>query len=212
MSVALIVALNANNILFFTRVRAVYGKSLRITALFGFCYMTVFGTSLSVPFALHAEETKVPYWIAAVMLCNAANDTLVFLAISYRITSHSIGNQGWRPTFRRFFRGDGVPRVAKDLLYNGQLCYFATIFVSVAQIFLALRFRNYTSTLSIPVLALENAMTCRVHRAVILGLIKDGRRRSSPFVLTTILTSNDTTLKEYGLGTKDDAEHEVRAA
>ena len=57
------------------------------------------------------------------MLCNVANDTLVFLAISYRITSHSIGDQGWRSTFRRFFRGDGVPRVAKDLLYNGQACY-----------------------------------------------------------------------------------------
>ena len=62
MSVALIIALNTNNILFFTRVRAVYGKSLRITALFGFCYMAVFGTSLSVPFALHAEVSlRHPY-------------------------------------------------------------------------------------------------------------------------------------------------------
>lgn len=48
-------AFNTTNLLFFFRVRAVYGNSRSVTAFFGVCYVIVFGVSLCEPFALHAE-------------------------------------------------------------------------------------------------------------------------------------------------------------
>lgn len=73
-------------------------------------------------------ETNVNTWVASAMLSNAINDTLVFLAISYRIASLSVGGQGWRSMLSCFFLGDGVPRVAKQLLHHGQLCYLSVPF------------------------------------------------------------------------------------
>ncbi|KAF7986979.1 hypothetical protein HWV62_41 [Athelia sp. TMB] len=206
-AILIVLALNANNILFFVRVRAVWGKSARITTFFGFCYLAVFSTSMLIPFALNASHIlptnycmvdPAKIWIAAPMLCNAANDALVFFAISYRITLQSMDGGGRCSKFRRFFRGDGAGHVAKELLYNGQLCYFATMAINIVQIVLALYVPEYETVLSASVIALENAMTCRVHRAVILGLIKDSEKAP---VLTTVVTSGST-LMDYELDVK----------
>ncbi|KAF7979246.1 hypothetical protein HWV62_43224 [Athelia sp. TMB] len=206
-AILIVLALNANNILFFVRVRAVWGKSARITTFFGFCYLAVFSTSMLIPFALNASHIlptnycmvdPAKIWVAAPMLCNAANDALVFFAISYRITLQSMDGGGRCSKFRRFFRGDGAGQVAKELLYNGQLCYFATMAINIVQIVLALYVPEYETVLSASVIALENAMTCRVHRAVILGLIKDSEKAP---VLTTVVTSGST-LMDYELDVK----------
>lgn len=57
------------------------------------------------------------------MLSNAINNTLVFLAISYRIAALSVGGDGSLARWKCFFMGDGAPRVAKQLLHGGQLSY-----------------------------------------------------------------------------------------
>lgn len=86
------------------------------------------------------------------------------------------------------------------------MLFSATIALSIAQIIMALTTTYYT-TCTIPVMALENAMTCRVHRAVILGLINDRDDQTTPFVLTAMVwrtTENDnTTPKERGPDASD---------
>ncbi|KAF7979703.1 hypothetical protein HWV62_41040 [Athelia sp. TMB] len=172
-SILTVLALNANNLLFLWRVLANLGSTLRCI------------------------EDSFRSWVALAMLANAINDTLVFLAISYRIASRSTGGQGWRSMLRCFVHGDGVPRVWKELLRNGQLCYFATIVLSIAQIIVATT-TEYKATFSIPVIALENVMTCRVHRAVVLGLKEQAK---STFLLTTVITNtmtgSDSIMKEF---------------
>lgn len=49
-----ILAVGSNNLLFFLRVRAVYGKSPAVTVFFGFWYLVSFGTTLGTPFAVNA--------------------------------------------------------------------------------------------------------------------------------------------------------------
>ncbi|KZP29684.1 hypothetical protein FIBSPDRAFT_726991 [Athelia psychrophila] len=206
-----IIALNTNNLLFFFRVRAVYGKSLSVTVLFGFLYFTVFGTTMVTPFSLNAEhigptqmciQVNVRNWLTSVMITNAVNGTLVFLAISYRISSQSMGGDGWHSTWRCFFRGDGAPPVLKDLLYNSQLCYLVMTVMNIALIMLGFK-TNYEVTLIIPAMSLENAMTCRVHRAVILGLINSESRRSTstdaPLMFTTCISGEISIAKGHAL-------------
>ncbi|KZP10661.1 hypothetical protein FIBSPDRAFT_937892 [Athelia psychrophila] len=132
MAIFIMFALNANNVLYFLRVRAVYGKSRIITAFFGFFGFGVFGTTFCAPFTIKAQHigstsrcvtTEVHPSLLAMMFSNATFGTLVFLAISYRITSQSVGGAGWCAAAKGFFRGDGAPRVGKLLLHHGQLSY-----------------------------------------------------------------------------------------
>lgn len=63
----------------------------------------------------------------------------------------------------------------------------------------------YGSVLSVPAVALENAMTCRVYRAAVLGFVTDGTRGgpTGPCILTTVLSgigsSGEVALKEHRL-------------
>ncbi|KZP25252.1 hypothetical protein FIBSPDRAFT_396733 [Athelia psychrophila] len=131
-TVFFILSSNANNLLMLIRVRAVYGNSRSVTAFFGFWYLAVLGTTSAVPWAIEAVhlgptklciDIKVQSWITSSTVCNAVNGTLVFIAVSYRVSLRSLGETGWRSTARRFFRSNGAPRVVKDLLHQGQLCY-----------------------------------------------------------------------------------------
>ncbi|KZP29550.1 hypothetical protein FIBSPDRAFT_1038869 [Athelia psychrophila] len=192
--------LNSNNLLFFFRIRAVYSNSLRVSLFFGFCYIVVFITSVLVPSTLNAihigpteycVESEIRPWIASLAtICNVVNDTLVFLAISYRIAAVSIGAGGRRSALQRFFCGDGAPRVIKQLLQNGQLYYLATIVTSIAHIILGLT-TGYGTALTIPVVVVQHVMTCRVHRAVILGLANSNQPANTPLLLTTFISSVD---------------------
>ena len=78
----------------------------------------------------------------------------------------------------------------------------STMLMNIAQIVLAFRLPGYTNMLSLPVMALENVMSCRVHRAIILGLIADHEQRSAPFALSTIIARDEEMVSEHGLDTK----------
>lgn len=57
------------------------------------------------------------------MVSNVIYGTFVFLAISYRIATHSMHGEGWSSALKSFFQGDGSPGVIKELLHRSQLCY-----------------------------------------------------------------------------------------
>jgi hypothetical protein len=57
------------------------------------------------------------------VVLNAVYDTLVFLAISYRIISYTIIGDSWSARVKTFFGANGLPRLSKGLLHGGQLYY-----------------------------------------------------------------------------------------
>lgn len=82
----------------------------------------------------------------------------------------------------------------------------ATIVLSVLQIILTFA-TEYVATLTISVIALENIMTCRVHRSVILSLMADGEHHhDTPFALSTIISGTPMTLMEHAFDTKNQFE------
>ncbi|KZP29525.1 hypothetical protein FIBSPDRAFT_1038860 [Athelia psychrophila] len=187
----IVLALNTNNLLFFYRVRAVYGNSRGVTFFFGSCYMVVCVTSCFVPSTLDATHigptaycinSEIKPWLSALsVVFNAVNDTLVFLAISYRIASTTMG--------------------AKELLQNGQLGYLSTVVLNMTQIILGFT-TEYGTLIAMPVVAIQHIMTCRVHRAVILGLITSKQPPNLPVMLTTFIPSVDTSTTDDRLDAK----------
>lgn len=79
--------------------------------------------------------------------------------------------------------------------------------MGIAQIILFFH-SNYKALLTIPGIALENAMACRVFRAVALGFITDGTQGATgPFIFTTVMSgvqdaNDDMALAEFELDTK----------
>ncbi|KAF7970722.1 hypothetical protein HWV62_23214 [Athelia sp. TMB] len=198
-------ALTFNSLLFALRARAVYGNSWKMNCIFAFSWICVVGSGFSVPWSLDAVHigptkrcvgTSVSSELAISIITNAVNNTFLFFAMSYRIISYSIRGDSWNSRAHSFFRGDGLPTVAKDLLQSGQFCYFVTILMSITQACMAFH-PTYKAVLNIPGVALENAMTCRVHRSVILGLMTKPTLRSpdtpTPVMFTTGFTATDLT-------------------
>ena len=59
----------------------------------------------------------------APIVINAVNDTLIFVAISYKILTYTTLGDTWRARARSFYAADGLPKLSKALLQSGQLYY-----------------------------------------------------------------------------------------
>ncbi|KAL6298479.1 hypothetical protein BKA93DRAFT_744034 [Sparassis latifolia] len=177
------VGVPATSALFYFRVCAVYHNSRFVMAIFGIIWLSILGTSFTVPFAVNGEHIGMttrcinigvkPFSSAAV-ITNTTNDTLVFLAISVRLVSFSMRGNTLKDRLISFFGGGGLPKLSKMLLQDGQLYYFATVSLNILTMAMILSpsvSPVFHAMFTIPNVALENAMATRVFRAIHLGLI-----------------------------------------
>lgn len=148
-----VLATAANFYLFFLRVRAVYENARSITIIFGAWWLALIGTTLVFPFSIstsvstlhcqsmhnlipilfsflqhlastgHCYVSTLESWTTISMWVNMGYDTSIFLAISCRIVSYSVAGRAPNRRVISSFRGDGLPRMCRDLLHQGQLYY-----------------------------------------------------------------------------------------
>ena len=211
----------ATSFLFFVRVRAIYNNSKIVTTFFGVLWLSIAGLGLLLIFGITGREyqivvlryhpcdnilvDRIPYtrrcaegnsnfaFSAVPVILTAVFDTLVFLAISYKMVSISMAGNNWSAQVRSFFRGDGLHHLSKSLLRSGQAYYLwvfccvivewksntpisVTIGVAITSIALILSpgiTGEMHVLLSSAYFALASAMACRVFRAVLLGFVKD---------------------------------------
>ncbi|KAJ6533981.1 hypothetical protein DFH09DRAFT_1043577 [Mycena vulgaris] len=142
--------ISVSTFLFLFRVRGVYGGDRLVTATFGFLWLIVVATSMTVPFRgnaigfgdprhcvlVNAGENTSVSGIAGIAL--AVYDTLSFFAISYRLVSNfrhseelTCGEQ-----VRTFFNGANLPAFSKALFTDGQMYYMITAATNCAAILL----------------------------------------------------------------------------
>jgi hypothetical protein len=128
-----VLALPSTSALFFFRVKAVYCDNKVITAFFGFLLIALFGLSFLIPLApvvshigttQRCMTTQVKRYGFAPAVLNFLFDTLVFIAISFRIASPSIKGGTLRAFVKSFLRGEGLPKYSKSLLQDGQIYYW----------------------------------------------------------------------------------------
>jgi hypothetical protein len=129
------------------------------------------------------------------------NDTLVFLAISYRMTSFAMVKSTWRARTKSFFTGDGLYYLSKVLLQSGQIYYLSVFLVaSISTLIWSNLYSSVTigvaitasvlifcvnisvelrAIISTPYFALASAMACRVFRVVFFGVTEDRQEDTS---------------------------------
>jgi len=181
---------SSTTLLFLFRVRAVYGGSKFIVGFFGLMWVTHLGLTIMVPLSLEGKvmgPTKMCYstplrpFAAASLILNGVYDTLVFLAISFRIASYSMAGDTLSMRIKCVFTAGGLPRLSRDLLHSGQLYYFASTLMTGGACILVFTPNIppfYRALLAVPSVTFPSIMACRVFRDTRLGFIQDAHPTS----------------------------------
>ncbi|CAL1702835.1 unnamed protein product [Somion occarium] len=182
-------ALPCNSFLFLLRIKAVFYRSRIIVGIFCFLWLSTL-CAFSAPFSIDARNVGSSIFLCTSevndlgvlgFLAVAIFDTLVFLAISIRIMTYCLADT-WKGRIRTFFRGEGMGYVSKTLLQTGQLYYMMSVSVNllaIALLFVPSIPKGIPAALTVPSVAVQNAMACRVFR-----LLKLGRIHERPFIYT----------------------------
>lgn len=128
-----IIAVPAISLLFLLRVTAIYLHHRIVMTFFGICWLGLlvsFVIDSVTMFSnfLHLSEFEICSVTgrstdAWAYTASAIFDTLIFLAISWRLASSSMIGDSWRDRLRSFVRGEGLLGVSKVLLRGGQSYY-----------------------------------------------------------------------------------------
>jgi len=171
-----------NSILFYFRVRAVFHHSKIICGIFGLLWLSTLScfSDLSAVQAIHIGTTNVcievliKQSLAVGMVVIAVHDTLVYLAISTRLTIISNWASPRTSSLAAILRGRGLGHVTRTLLQSGQMYYLTTVSMNIVAMIAVLSPsfpQVYKAMLLIPNVAIQNAMACRVYRQLKLGFI-----------------------------------------
>jgi len=181
-----IVTVPAISLLFLLRVIAIYLHHRIVIAFFGICWLgllvsCVIDSATMFSNFLHLPETKncsltgrsTDAWAYT---ASAIFDTLIFLAISWRLASTSVIGSSWRDRLRSFVRGEGLLGLSKVLLRGGQSYYIMTIGLNVAtamSTFIPGVPIEWWGLLTMPNMAMQSVMACRIFRELKLEAIVD---------------------------------------
>ena len=136
------------SLLFFFRTRAVFDRNTWVTAFFAGLWLAVLGVSLalivdtleSVPVNSVSKATAVclRVWSSFYRVAEATtiialiNDTLVFVAITWRLSRNSYDPYTLRSGVKFLIFGDHLPVFSKVLLRDGQAYYLLALLWSVS--------------------------------------------------------------------------------
>ncbi|KAJ6527994.1 hypothetical protein DFH09DRAFT_1045624 [Mycena vulgaris] len=194
------IAVSATALLFFFRVRAIYGGSHFVTVIFGFLSLAGVATSVtvatSVAVPISARATSFGNPPQCVLLARhhpysgssgitlTIHATVVFFAISYRLVSNfTHAQQTRRDKVTELFSGANLPAFSKALFDEGQMYYMATVVSNIfttVMVYVPNANPLYHGLLIIPNVTLTSIMACRVYRHTKLGFTRTGEELVLP--------------------------------
>ncbi|KZP10265.1 hypothetical protein FIBSPDRAFT_711861, partial [Athelia psychrophila] len=180
--VSAVISLASTSFLFFLRVRAVYLRSRYATALFGALWIVTVSSTIWASTTLRAEHDSSPavnggcimtglQAVPSPLISTFVNDTLIFLAISYRLTTNAVADGGRRSRLMTIVNGKGLYSLSQLMLQTGQLYYFSTFlyfFVNLAIIWIPFVPPGAQPILITIHSSFTTTMACRVFRGVAL--------------------------------------------
>ena len=134
------------SLLFFFRTRAIFIRNPWVTAFFAGLWLTVLGGCLALivdvfePIPVNSASNTIAIcfysgvnpFVAAVTIISLIYDTLVFLAISWRLSRNSYDPYTLKSGIGFLIFGDYLPIFSKALLRDGQVYYLLVSMMSHA--------------------------------------------------------------------------------
>ncbi|THU92681.1 hypothetical protein K435DRAFT_586429, partial [Dendrothele bispora CBS 962.96] len=136
-----VIGVNSIALLFLLRVHAIFYDVPRIQAFFNFLWALVFGSSILNFFHIHSvpslvepkvctEEQAEPFYTTVSIVMLLVFDTVVYIAISYRLFQTFLFHEKNRPVFQRtciLLNGATLPTFSRSLFRDGQLYYLISL-------------------------------------------------------------------------------------
>ncbi|KZP26797.1 hypothetical protein FIBSPDRAFT_819071 [Athelia psychrophila] len=178
------VSVSCTSLLFLLRIRAVYLKSRFIMILFGTFWLVTVALNILQTASMHGEiipGTEIctiigTKYFMLPSISTFVNDTLIFLAITFRLCSNALTDESWRSRFLSVVKGKGMYRLSRSLLLSGQIYYLTVIVFFIANMVVMVSPLIPTADHFITAMVLSgftNIMACRVFRGVALGMMED---------------------------------------
>jgi len=127
------VAIASSALLFFYRVRAIYEASKKTTIFFFLLWLTVLGSNMTIAIGVvggtvgptkYCDNESIPIYVVVSFIFPLIYDTLVFFAISIRLTRNVyIDDMTVGKGFKVAILGKYLPTFSRSLLKDGQSYY-----------------------------------------------------------------------------------------
>jgi len=179
------VALGFSALLFFMRLRAIYNRDRIVVAAFFVLWLGLLGTTVIVPIVIlganigptqYCIDADVPSSVYAAILSPLIHDTLVFIAITYRLVKNAHREMGLKDGMTIAVSGKYLPSFTRGLLKDGQKYYLISLISNVVTVIMVfdtsvpIPMRSMCAT---PNIVLTNIMACRVYRNTKFGFIRE---------------------------------------
>ncbi|KAF7972532.1 hypothetical protein HWV62_17832 [Athelia sp. TMB] len=171
----------ATALLFCMRASAVYLHARPAVLFFGLCWAVLFANFLFDGASLAVAVYHIPgRQICAVVrkegrgssfFAIAAYDTIVYLAISWRLSSLSKAGDHWTARIAALATGRGLYSVSRGMLREGQLYYFATVPLTITIVVVYRQTSGYWAAQFVALgVVIPAVMACRAFREVRLSV------------------------------------------
>ncbi|CAA7269174.1 unnamed protein product [Cyclocybe aegerita] len=221
-------AVSITSLLFLIRLRAIFDGHTLVRLVFSGLWLCVLASCLTPALGLtnanigttkYCLQVDVKPYVGAATIVPLVNDTLVFLATSWKLMENAYvaaypltGTKGLGFRVKAFFRGDYLPAFSRGLLHDGQVYYLTTVTTNL-MVAVVFHFPSvpavYQSLLVIPNVTLMNIMACRVYRrtkqtrykdaGILSGNVLSSQPLSFPLAFATIRSPHGTSnLRESG--------------
>ncbi|KAF8199056.1 hypothetical protein BJ912DRAFT_950733 [Pholiota molesta] len=172
-------------LLFFFRLRAIYNKNNIIVGCFFVLWLGLLACTILIPVGIlggtigptkYCVDADVPNSAYAAIIAPLVHDTLVFIAISWRLIQNAHMDAGFKGGVQVALFGKSLPAFSRGLLLDGQRYYLITLIsnlVTVVMVFdtsVPIPMRSMCAT---PNIVLTNIMACRVYRRTKAGLFRE---------------------------------------
>ncbi|KJA18070.1 hypothetical protein HYPSUDRAFT_145589 [Hypholoma sublateritium FD-334 SS-4] len=179
------ISLSCSALLFFFRLRAIYNRNRIVVFCFFILWCGLLTCTIFIPAGIlggtigptkYCVDEDVPNSAYAAIIAPLVHDTLVFIAISWRLVLNARIEGDLKQNFQVAMFGKYLPAFSKGLLLDGQRYYLITLIsnmVTVIMVFdtsVPIPLRSMCAT---PNLVLTNIMACRVYRRTKAGLFRE---------------------------------------
>ncbi|CAA7262456.1 unnamed protein product [Cyclocybe aegerita] len=170
------VAVSSTSLLFLIRVLAIFHRNKIVKAFFCAMWLAVIAGVLTPVFGLTGDNigptkycmnVSIESYVGAGAVIPLVNDTLIFLAISWKLMRNTYTTNALRWDVKVFFRGDYLPAFSRGLLQDGQAYYLTTVttnLLTVVVFYFHFVPVVYRAMFAVPNAVLMNIMACRVYR------------------------------------------------
>ncbi|THU81175.1 hypothetical protein K435DRAFT_844829 [Dendrothele bispora CBS 962.96] len=185
-----VIGINSIALLFLLRARAIFHDVPRIQLSFTFLWVLVFGSSTLNFFHTRTvrslvepevctEEHVEPFYTAVSIGMLLVFDTIVYIAISYRLFQTFLFHERNRPVFQRtciLLNGATLPTFSRSLFRDGQLYYLISLLTgsTVFLLYVLPSLHAQYGAISVPLYIVStNIIACWVFRNAKLGRIRE---------------------------------------